>query len=94
MMISTLKWREEFKVDELVTDDSLQEAFSSVGCVFGNDKEGRPVTCVPFIHPLYRLRSERYHLGITSMEARKTPLPCLPMFLSSSGTAVRIGPFS
>jgi len=43
-MISTLKWREEFKVDELATDSSLQEAFSSVGCVFGNDKGGRPVT--------------------------------------------------
>ena len=44
MMISTLKWREEFEVDELATDDSLQKAFSSVGCVFGKDKDGRPVT--------------------------------------------------
>ena len=44
MMISTLKWREEFEVDEFATDDSLQKAFSSVGCVFGKDKDGRPVT--------------------------------------------------
>ena len=51
MMISTLKWREEFKVDELATDDSLREAFSSVGCVFGNDKDGRPVTWVPLFTP-------------------------------------------
>lgn len=44
MMISTLKWREEFKMDELANDESLQEAFSSVGHIFGKDKDGRPVT--------------------------------------------------
>ena len=93
-MISTLKWREEFEVDELATDDSLQKAFSSVGCVFGKDKDGRPVTWAPFIRPLYRLRSECHHLGIASMEARRMPLPCLPMFQSSSSIAVRPSSFS
>lgn len=44
MMISTLKWREEFKVDELIGDESLREEFRSVGRVFGKDKDGRPVT--------------------------------------------------
>jgi hypothetical protein len=43
MMISTLKWREEFKVDELTTE-SFGDVFSSVGHVFGKDKDGRPVT--------------------------------------------------
>jgi phosphatidylinositol transfer protein SFH5 len=44
MMISTLKWREEFKVDDLANDVELRDAFSSVGHVFGKDKVGRPVT--------------------------------------------------
>lgn len=44
MMIATLKWREEFKMDELAADDDLRDAFSTVGYVFGKDREGRPVT--------------------------------------------------
>ena len=44
MMISTLKWREEFKVDELAKDEPLREHFRSIGHVFGKDKDGRPVT--------------------------------------------------
>ena len=44
MMISTLKWREEFKIDELVADESIREPFSSVGFLYGKDKGGRPVT--------------------------------------------------
>lgn len=44
MMISTLKWREEFKMDELANDESLRDDFKSVGHVFGKDKDGRPVT--------------------------------------------------
>jgi hypothetical protein len=43
-MIATLKWREEFKMDELVADTDLRDSFSTVGYVFGKDKEGRPVT--------------------------------------------------
>jgi len=44
MMISTLKWREEFKVDELATEEFPQDLFGSIGHVFGKDKGGRPVT--------------------------------------------------
>ncbi|KAF9646226.1 CRAL/TRIO domain-containing protein [Thelephora ganbajun] len=44
MMISTLKWREEFKTDEVVTEEFPQDLFGSVGHVFGKDKDGRPVT--------------------------------------------------
>ena len=44
MMISTLVWRKEFKVDELVTEEFPQDRFGSVGHVFGKDKDGRPVT--------------------------------------------------
>jgi len=44
MMISTLKWREEFKIDELVNEEFPQDLFGSVGHIFGKDKDGRPVT--------------------------------------------------
>ena len=51
MMISTLKWREEFKVDELLTEEFPQDLFGPVGHVFGRDKNGRPVTLVPLVYP-------------------------------------------
>jgi len=44
MMISTLKWRDEFKTDELATEEFPQDLFGSVGHVFGRDKDRRPVT--------------------------------------------------
>jgi hypothetical protein len=44
MMISTLKWRAEFKTDELATEAFSQDIFGPVGHVFGRDKDGRPVT--------------------------------------------------
>ena len=43
MMISTLKWREEFKIDDLDTEEFPQDLFGSVTRVFGKDKDGRPV---------------------------------------------------
>jgi len=43
MMISTLKWRDEFKTDELVTEEFPQDIFGQVAHVFGRDKGGRPV---------------------------------------------------
>lgn len=45
MLASTLKWRDEFKVDEIVNEE-FPEAFGPVGKVFGTDKEHRPITCV------------------------------------------------
>jgi hypothetical protein len=44
MMISALKWRAEFKTDELATEEFPQDVFGPVGHVFGKDKDGRPVT--------------------------------------------------
>jgi len=44
MMVSTLKWRGEFKTDELPTEEFPQDVFGPVGHVFGKDKDGRPVT--------------------------------------------------
>jgi hypothetical protein len=46
MLVSTLRWREEFKVDELLQEEFPQDVFGGVGQVFGHDKEGRPVTYV------------------------------------------------
>ena len=44
MMISTLKWRDEFKIDELTTEQFPRDIFDPVAHVFGKDKNGRPVT--------------------------------------------------
>lgn len=43
MLISTLKWREEFRADA-TKDEEFSEVFSAVGVISGTDKEGRPVT--------------------------------------------------
>jgi hypothetical protein len=44
MLISTLKWRCEFKVDELKTETFPEEVFGNAGVISGKDKGGRPVT--------------------------------------------------
>jgi len=44
MLVSTLKWREEFEVAKLATEDFPEDIFGPVGHVFGKDKEQRPVT--------------------------------------------------
>lgn len=46
MMIATLRWRDEFKVDEAINETFDTEIFGNMGHVFGKDKEGRPVTYV------------------------------------------------
>ena len=43
MMISTFKWRDEFKIDQLVIEEFPQGVFGRAGRVFGKDKDGRPV---------------------------------------------------
>ncbi|KAI0925095.1 hypothetical protein AcW2_005784 [Taiwanofungus camphoratus] len=43
MLVDTLRWRKEFKVDEAVSEKYPSE-FDKVGIVYGKDKEGRPVT--------------------------------------------------
>lgn len=50
MMIATLRWREEFNVDKLMSEETFPEdVFGPVGRIFGKDKGGRPVTYVPII---------------------------------------------
>ncbi|KAI0083848.1 CRAL-TRIO domain-containing protein [Irpex rosettiformis] len=44
MLVATLKWRQEFKTDELLSEEFPEDVFGGVGKVFGHDKEGRPVT--------------------------------------------------
>ena len=46
MFVSTLKWRNEFKVDQVMKEEFPDEVFGKLGRVRGKDKEGRPVTCV------------------------------------------------
>ena len=43
MFINTLKWRSEFKVEELKIEDFPQDIFGNLGHIFGKDKEGRPI---------------------------------------------------
>ncbi|EMD38799.1 hypothetical protein CERSUDRAFT_112536 [Gelatoporia subvermispora B] len=43
MLSDTLKWREEFKVDEVTKAEYDEETFGGVGKIFGHDKDGRPV---------------------------------------------------
>ena len=44
MMISTFKWRDEFKMDRFVTEEPPRYVFGRAGNLFGMDKDGRPVT--------------------------------------------------
>ncbi|KAI9062585.1 CRAL/TRIO domain-containing protein [Trametes sanguinea] len=43
MLVSTLEWREEFKIDEVMHEEFDQDVFGRLGKVYGKDKEGRPV---------------------------------------------------
>jgi len=43
MLVATLRWREEFKVEECVKEEYPKEVFGNLGHVYGKDKEGRPV---------------------------------------------------
>lgn len=49
MLTSTLRWREEFKVDSIM-QETFPDVFSGVGRIFGKDKEGRPVVSVLFTY--------------------------------------------
>ncbi|PAV19650.1 CRAL TRIO domain-containing [Pyrrhoderma noxium] len=44
MLVKTLKWRIEFKTDDLLNEEFPQDIFGNVGHIYGNDKEGRPIT--------------------------------------------------
>ncbi|KAH9928788.1 CRAL-TRIO domain-containing protein [Amylocystis lapponica] len=42
MLVDTLRWRQEFKVEEAVKDEHAEQ-FGKLGRLFGHDKEGMPV---------------------------------------------------
>jgi hypothetical protein len=42
MMINTLRWREEFKIEEAMKE-TYPDIFDRFGHLYGRDKEGRPV---------------------------------------------------
>ena len=44
MLVATLKWRDEFKIDEIMKEEFDPKVFGKLGKVFGKDKDGRPVT--------------------------------------------------
>lgn len=46
MLIDTLKWRIEFKVDEILKEEFPEDVFGNVGYIYGKDKGSRPVTYV------------------------------------------------
>lgn len=49
MLVSTLKWRHEFKVDEIANETFPEDVFGPVGRMFGTDKERRPITCAVIV---------------------------------------------
>jgi hypothetical protein len=42
MLIETLRWREEFKIEEAMKE-TYPDVFIGFGHLYGRDKEGRPV---------------------------------------------------
>lgn len=44
MMIATLRWRDEFKVEDAVRETFPADVFGKLGYIYGKDKQGRPVT--------------------------------------------------
>lgn len=44
MLTNTLKWRKEFKVEELSKETFDESVFGKVGILSGKDKDGRPVS--------------------------------------------------
>jgi hypothetical protein len=48
MMINTLRWREEFKIEEAMKE-TYPDIFDGFGHLYGRDKEGRPVAYCPLL---------------------------------------------
>ena len=64
MMIATLRWRDEFKVEDAVRETFPADVFGKLGHIYGKDKQGRPVTYVrqrPLRRACPRSRSLRYN---------------------------------
>lgn len=46
MFVATLRWRDEFKVDDAVKEEFPQDVYGQLGHIYGRDKDGRPVVQV------------------------------------------------
>lgn len=46
MLIDTLKWRAEFKADDVTKEEFPKDVFGNLGHIYGRDKGGRPITYV------------------------------------------------
>lgn len=44
MLVATLRWRDEFKVDEVLRETFDEKVFGNVGHIYGKDKLGHPIT--------------------------------------------------
>lgn len=44
MLVNTLRWRKEIKIDEVMKEEFPQDVFGNLGHIYGKDKGGRPVT--------------------------------------------------
>ena len=49
MLVDTLKWRIEFKVDDVTKEEFPKDIFENLGHIYGTDKGGRSVTYVGII---------------------------------------------
>ncbi|EPQ56610.1 CRAL/TRIO domain-containing protein [Gloeophyllum trabeum ATCC 11539] len=43
MLVNTLRWRESFKIEDVMKEEFDDKIFGRVGHIYGKDKEGRPV---------------------------------------------------
>ncbi|EJD43830.1 CRAL/TRIO domain-containing protein [Auricularia subglabra TFB-10046 SS5] len=44
MLVATLRWRDEMDIPAIMAETFPEDVFGELGKIFGNDKEGRPVT--------------------------------------------------
>jgi hypothetical protein len=62
MMIATLRWRDEFKVEDAMKE-TYPDVLNNFGHVYGHDKDGRPVVCATFSAFCLRLSGLTVHAG-------------------------------
>ncbi|KAF7308982.1 CRAL-TRIO domain-containing protein [Mycena kentingensis (nom. inval.)] len=43
MLVETLRWRDEFKVNDACKEEFPEDVFGKLGHIYGRDKQGRPV---------------------------------------------------
>ena len=44
MLTATLRWRDQFKIDQVMKEEFPADIFGKLGFIFGKDKHGGPVT--------------------------------------------------